>query len=77
MALVLQLVRPGDLVLAAHDCYGGTHRILRSLAARGQFDVEFVNLSAEDAAKTPQPATGLPSESSSLPVSIRLRINLS
>jgi cystathionine gamma-synthase len=52
VALVLQLVRPGDLVLAAHDCYGGTHRILRSLAARGQFDVEFVNLSAEGAAET-------------------------
>ena len=52
VALVLQLVRPGDLVLAAHDCYGGTHRILRSLAARGQFDVEFVNLSAESAADT-------------------------
>lgn len=52
VALVLQLVRPGDLILAAHDCYGGTHRILRSLAARGQFDVEFVNLSAENAAET-------------------------
>ena len=26
VALVLQLVRPGDLILAAHDCYGGTHR---------------------------------------------------
>jgi cystathionine gamma-synthase len=51
VALVLQLVRPGDLILAAHDCYGGTHRILRSLAARGQFDVEFVNLSAEGAAE--------------------------
>ena len=37
VALVLQLVRPGDLVLAPHDCYGGTHRILRSLAARGHF----------------------------------------
>ncbi|HEX9085268.1 MAG TPA: PLP-dependent transferase, partial [Gemmatimonadaceae bacterium] len=24
VALVLQLVRPGDLILAAHDCYGGT-----------------------------------------------------
>ena len=38
VALVLQLVKPGDLVLAAHDCYGGTHRILRSLAAKGHFD---------------------------------------
>jgi cystathionine gamma-synthase len=52
VALVLQLVRPGDLILAAHDCYGGTHRILRSLAARGQFDVEFVNLSADNAPET-------------------------
>jgi cystathionine gamma-synthase len=52
VALVLQLVRPGDLILAAHDCYGGTHRILRSLAARGQFDVEFVDLTGEAAAET-------------------------
>jgi cystathionine gamma-synthase len=52
VALVLQLVRPGDLVLAAHDCYGGTHRILRSLAARGQFDVSFIDLTSEGAAET-------------------------
>jgi cystathionine gamma-synthase len=52
VALVLQLVRPGDLILAAHDCYGGTHRILRSLAARGQFDVAFVDLTGEIAVET-------------------------
>jgi cystathionine gamma-synthase len=52
VALVLQLVRPGDLILAAHDCYGGTHRILRSLAARGQFDVAFVDLTSETAVET-------------------------
>ncbi|MEO8908652.1 MAG: cystathionine gamma-synthase [Gemmatimonadaceae bacterium] len=51
VALVLQLVRPGDLILAAHDCYGGTHRILRSLAARGHFDVAFVDLTCETAAQ--------------------------
>jgi cystathionine gamma-synthase len=46
VALVLQtLVKPGDFVVAAHDCYGGTHRILRALAARGHFEVEFVDLS--------------------------------
>ena len=44
VALVLQLVSPGDLVVAAHDCYGGTHRILRSLAARGLFEVVFTDL---------------------------------
>jgi cystathionine gamma-synthase len=52
VALVLQMLRPGDLVLAAHDCYGGTHRILRSLAARGHFDVAFVDLTCESAAET-------------------------
>lgn len=45
VALVLQtLVKPGDLVVAAHDCYGGTQRLLRSLAARGSFDVAFTDL---------------------------------
>jgi len=48
--LVLQLVRPGDLVVAAHDCYGGTHRLLRSLAARGHFEVLFTDLTCEGAA---------------------------
>jgi cystathionine gamma-synthase len=52
VALVLQLVRPGDLILAAHDCYGGTHRILRSLAARGHFDVGFVDLTTDTATET-------------------------
>lgn len=47
VALVLQLVQPGELILAAHDCYGGTHRILRSLAARGHFRVEFEDLTWE------------------------------
>lgn len=49
VALVLQLVRPGELILAAHDCYGGTHRILRSLAAKGHFDVAFVDLTCDNA----------------------------
>lgn len=52
VALVLQLMRPGDLVLAAHDCYGGTHRILRSLAARGHFEVSFVDLTCKTAVHT-------------------------
>jgi cystathionine gamma-synthase len=47
--LVLQLVRPGDLVIAAHDCYGGTHRLLRSLAARGHFEVLFTDLTCDGA----------------------------
>jgi cystathionine gamma-synthase len=44
VALVLHLLKPGDVVLAAHDCYGGTQRLLRALAARGHFDLTFTDL---------------------------------
>jgi cystathionine gamma-synthase len=47
--LVLQLVRTGELVIASHDCYGGTHRILRSLAERGHFNVIFEDLTSPSA----------------------------
>ena len=43
ITLVCHLLGPDDLLIAPHDCYGGTHRLLSSLAARGQFRVEFVN----------------------------------
>lgn len=47
--LVLQLVRPGELVIASHDCYGGTHRILRSLGERGHLNVVFEDLTSPSA----------------------------
>ena len=50
VALALQLVPPGGKVLAAHDCYGGTYRLLRALAARGQIELELADLTAPDAA---------------------------
>jgi cystathionine gamma-synthase len=50
VALALQLVPPGGKVLAAHDCYGGTYRLLRALAARGQIELELADLTAADAA---------------------------
>ena len=52
VALVLQLLSPGDVVLAAHDCYGGTHRLLRGLAAKGHFRLVSADLTARDAAAT-------------------------
>lgn len=51
VTLVLQLVQPGELVVAPHDCYGGTHRLLTHLARRGHFRVAFVDLT-EPAALT-------------------------
>lgn len=49
VALALQLVPPGGRVLAAHDCYGGTYRLLRALASRGQIHLELADLTANDA----------------------------
>ena len=34
---------PGDLLVAPHDLYGGTHRLLCARAKRGHFDVQFVD----------------------------------
>jgi cystathionine gamma-synthase len=47
--LALQLISPGELIVASHDCYGGTHRLLRSLGERGHFDVIFADLTSPDA----------------------------
>lgn len=41
--LVLSLLRRGDLVIAPHDCYGGTYRLLAARRDREQFDVAFVD----------------------------------
>ena len=41
--LVCQLLEPGDLLVAPHDCYGGTYRLFENLAAKGHFQVEFVD----------------------------------
>ncbi len=43
LTLLVQLLEPGDLLLAPHDCYGGSYRLFETLAARGQFEVEFVD----------------------------------
>ena len=39
--LVLQLLKPSDLIVAPHDCYGGTFRLLNALADKGSFLVEY------------------------------------
>ena len=43
ITLVCQLLEPCDLLIAPHDCYGGSFRLFSRLAARGQFQVAFVN----------------------------------
>jgi cystathionine gamma-synthase len=45
--LVFSLARPGQLIVAPHDCYGGAHRLLSKRAERGAFDLVFVDQSDE------------------------------
>ena len=47
--LVLAQLRSDDLILAPHDCYGGTYRLLTARKARQEFDVVFVNQSDNEA----------------------------
>lgn len=49
VSLPLQLLQPGDLLIAPHDCYGGTYRLFTNLAQRGQFELLYVDQS-DDAA---------------------------
>ena len=41
--LALCSLEPGDLLIAPHDLYGGTHRLLSARAKRGHFEVAFVD----------------------------------
>jgi cystathionine gamma-synthase len=47
--LVLSLLSRGDLVLAPHDCYGGTYRLLAARMEREHFHVVFVDQGDETA----------------------------
>ena len=47
--LPFNLVSPGDLVIAPHDCYGGTFRLLTARANKGHFDLKFVDQTDEQA----------------------------
>lgn len=41
--LVTNLMEASDLVIAPHDCYGGTHRLLTHRARQGRLSVEFID----------------------------------
>ncbi len=44
-------LKPGDLLVAPHDCYGGSYRLFDSLAKRGCYRVLFVDQGDEQALK--------------------------
>ncbi|MCX8959201.1 cystathionine gamma-synthase [Erwinia psidii] len=44
-------LKPGDLLIAPHDCYGGSYRLFDSLSKRGAYRVKFVDQGDEAALK--------------------------
>lgn len=49
VALALELVPPGCTIVATHDCYGGTWRLLNRNAERGRWHVIFADLTDAEA----------------------------
>lgn len=49
VSLVCQLLRSEDLLIAPHDCYGGTYRLFEALHKRGVLRVQFVDQTDEAA----------------------------
>ena len=47
--LVLARLNPGDRVVAPHDCYGGTQKLLNLRSAKGQFEAVFVDQGDQNA----------------------------
>ncbi len=47
VSLPLQLVKPGELVVVPHDCYGGSFRLFSTLAEKGHFDILFIDQNDE------------------------------
>ena len=41
--LVTHLLDKGDVIIAPHDCYGGSYRLFKTLNDKGRFDVRFVD----------------------------------
>lgn len=60
VCLVLNLLQRGDVLLAAHDCYGGTHRAFEALAPRLGISLIWADMTdpvaAEQAIATHRPA---------------------
>jgi cystathionine gamma-synthase len=43
LTLLTQFLRPGDTIVAPHDCYGGSYRLFEQQSQKGLFEVEFVD----------------------------------
>ena len=48
LTLITTFLKPGDLMIAPHDCYGGTFRLFTSLAKKGHFELELIDHGLEE-----------------------------
>jgi cystathionine gamma-synthase len=46
--LTLAYLEPGDLIVAPHDCYAGTQRLLHARKAKRQFEAAFIDQNSEE-----------------------------
>jgi cystathionine gamma-synthase len=44
VSLGVALAKPGERIVAPHDCYGGTYRLLAALQRTGRAEVDFVDM---------------------------------
>ena len=49
ITLLTAQLQPADLLIAPHDCYGGSYRLFKAQAARGLYSVEFVDFTDKTA----------------------------
>ncbi len=49
LTLITHLLKGDDLLIAPHDCYGGTHRLLTALERQGRLKVKFVDQNSDEA----------------------------
>ena len=43
LTLLTQFLKPGDVIVAPHDCYGGTFRLFEQQSKKGLYEVRFVD----------------------------------
>ncbi len=58
LTLLTQLLKPGDVIVAPHDCYGGTFRLFEQQSKKGLFEVRFVDQSDLAALQEPPASAG-------------------
>jgi cystathionine gamma-synthase len=49
ITLLTAQLRPGDLLIAPHDCYGGCYRLFKAQAERGLYQVDFIDFTDQAA----------------------------